>query len=151
MIILVIVIYGGVGIIMCVLFLVEDEVCYYQVFFDIVVVGQVVFNVGGLVLEVVIEVVCLLEDCLFFNVGYGVVYISEGKYELDVCVMNGVDFVFGVVVCVIKLCNFILVVCMVMEKSEYVLLVGFVVEVFVVCYGVVMVEFDYFYIDVCYE
>lgn len=87
---------------------------------------------GGSVFDVVIVVVWMFEDCLLFNVGCGVVYMVEGKYEFDVVVMDGVMFGVGVICCVICVCNLVFVVWCVMEVSEYVLFVGVGVDVFVV-------------------
>lgn len=105
---------------------------------------------GGSVLDVVIEVVCLFEECLLFNVGKGLVFISVGMYEFDVLIMDGVMLVVGVVICVKCLCNLIFVVCVVMECSEYVLFIFEGVEVFVQVQGLEFVELDYYYIEVCY-
>lgn len=72
-------------------------------------------EVGESVLDVVMEVVCLLEECLLFNVGIGVVFTCDEIYELDVCVMDGNILKVGVVVGVSYLCNLVFVVWLVME------------------------------------
>jgi beta-aspartyl-peptidase (threonine type) len=65
-----------------------------------VAAGQAVLNAGGSALDAVTEAVRLLEDCPLFNAGHGAVYTSEGRHELDACVMNGADLASGAVACV---------------------------------------------------
>jgi len=101
----VIAIHGGAGTITRASLSAEDEARYHQALSDIVAAAQAVLNAGGSALEAVTEAVRLLEDCPLFNAGHGAVYTSEGKHELDACVMNGADLASGAVACVTKLRN----------------------------------------------
>ncbi|MBW9332663.1 isoaspartyl peptidase/L-asparaginase [Herbaspirillum sp. RU 5E] len=143
----VIAIHGGAGTITRASLTAEDEARYHQALSDIVAAGQAVLNAGGSALEAVTEAVRLLEDCPLFNAGHGAVYTSEGKHELDACVMNGADLASGAVACVTKLRNPILAARTVMENSEHVLLVGPAAEAFAARHGAVTVEPAYFHTD----
>lgn len=48
-----------------------------------------VFEKGGESLDVIIVVINVFENLLYFNVGCGVVYIYDGVYEFDVLIMDG--------------------------------------------------------------
>lgn len=147
----VIAIHGGAGTITRASLTAEDEARYHQALYDIVAAGQAVLNAGGSALEAVTEAVRLLEDCPLFNAGHGAVYTSEGKHELDACVMNGADLASGAVACVTKLRNPILAARTVMENSEHVLLVGPAAEAFAARHGAVTVEPAYFHTDARHE
>ncbi|MEN2672270.1 isoaspartyl peptidase/L-asparaginase [Herbaspirillum huttiense] len=147
----VIAIHGGAGTITRASLSAEDEARYHQALSDIVAAGQAVLNAGGSALEAVTEAVRLLEDCPLFNAGHGAVYTSEGKHELDACVMNGADLASGAVACVTSLRNPILAARTVMENSEHVLLVGPAAEAFAARHGAVTVEPAYFHTDARHE
>lgn len=147
----VIAIHGGAGTITRASLTAEDEARYHQALAEIVAAGQAVLNAGGSALEAVTEAVRLLEDCPLFNAGHGAVYTSEGKHELDACVMNGADLSSGAVACVTSLRNPILAARKVMEHSEHVLLVGPAAEAFAARHGAVTVEPDYFHTDARHE
>jgi len=147
----VIAIHGGAGTITRASLTAEDEARYHQALADIVAAGQAVLNAGGSALEAVTEAVRLLEDCPLFNAGHGAVYTSEGKHELDACVMNGADLASGAVACVTKLRNPVLAARTVMEHSEHVLLVGPAAESFAARHGAVTVEPAYFHTDARHE
>ncbi len=147
----VIAIHGGAGTITRASLTAEDEARYHQALSDIVAAGQAVLNAGGSALEAVTEAVRLLEDCPLFNAGHGAVYTSEGKHELDACVMNGADLASGAVACVTNLRNPILAARTVMENSEHVLLVGPAAEAFAARHGAVTVEPAYFHTDARHE
>lgn len=126
----VIIVYGGVGIIR------KEE----RIFKVIEGVREVVF-VGwrelkrGFVLDVVEEVVKVFEDNFIFNVGIGSVFIFDGKVEMDVVIMCGKMFDVGVVVGIWGVKNLISVVRKVMEKIDYVFLIGEGVVKFVRLFG----------------
>jgi beta-aspartyl-peptidase (threonine type) len=147
----VIAIHGGAGTITRVSLTAEEEARYHLALAEIVAAGQAVLNAGGSALEAVTEAVRLLEDCPLFNAGHGSVYTSEGKHELDACVMNGADLASGAVACVTQLRNPILAARAVMEKSEHVLLVGPAAEAFAARHGVVTVSPDYFHTEVRHQ
>jgi beta-aspartyl-peptidase (threonine type) len=146
----VIAIHGGAGTITRASLTAEDEARYHQALADIVAAGQAVLNAGGSALEAVTEAVRLLEDCPLFNAGHGAVYTSEGRHELDACVMNGADLASGAVACVTNLRNPVLAARAVMEKSEHVLLVGPAAEAFAARNGVATVT-RYFHTDARHE
>ncbi|WP_432241181.1 isoaspartyl peptidase/L-asparaginase family protein [Herbaspirillum robiniae] len=143
----VIAIHGGAGTISRDSLTAEEEARYHQALSDIVAAGQAVLNAGGSALEAVTEAVRLLEDCPLFNAGHGAVYTSEGKHELDACVMNGADLTAGAVACVTNVRNPVLAARAVMEKSQHVLLVGPAAEAFAARNGVVTVAPEYFHTD----
>ncbi|MBP0596742.1 isoaspartyl peptidase/L-asparaginase [Herbaspirillum sp. LeCh32-8] len=147
----VIAIHGGAGTISRSSLSAEEEARYHQALADIVAAGQAVLNAGGSALDAVTEAVRLLEDCPLFNAGHGAVYTSEGKHELDACVMNGADLESGAVSCVTNLRNPVLGARAVLDKSEHVLLVGPAAEAFAARNGVLTVGPEYFHTDARYQ
>lgn len=51
----------------------------------------VVLRAGGDCVDAACAAVVYLENCPLFNAGHGAVMTSEGKHELDACVMRGRD------------------------------------------------------------
>ncbi len=147
----VIAIHGGAGTISRNSLSADDEARYHQALGAIVAAGQAILNAGGSALDAVTEAVRLLEDCPLFNAGHGAVYTSEGKHELDACVMNGADLSSGAVACVTNVRNPVLAARAVMEKSEHVLLVGAGAEAFAARNGVATVAPEYFHTDARHE
>ncbi|KAF1049026.1 MAG: Isoaspartyl peptidase [Herbaspirillum frisingense] len=147
----VIAIHGGAGTISRNSLTAEEEARYHEALAAIVGAGQAVLNAGGSALEAVTEAVRLLEDCPLFNAGHGAVYTSEGKHELDACVMSGADLASGAVACVTNVRNPVLAARAVMEKSEHVLLVGAGAEAFAARNGVATVGPEYFHTDARHE
>lgn len=147
----VIAIHGGAGTISRDSLSAADEARYHQALSAIVAAGQAILNGGGSALEAVTEAVRLLEDCPLFNAGHGAVYTSEGKHELDACVMNGADLAAGAVAGVTNVRNPILAARAVMEQSEHVLLAGAGAEAFAARHGIATVAPDYFHTDARYQ
>lgn len=143
----VIAIHGGAGTISRASLAAEDEARYHQALADIISAGQAVLNAGGSALEAVTEAVRLLEDCPLFNAGHGAVYTSEGKHELDACVMDGRDLAAGAVACVTNIRNPVLAARAVLHKSEHVLLVGPAAEAFAARNDVATVGPEYFHTE----
>jgi beta-aspartyl-peptidase (threonine type) len=143
----VIAIHGGAGTITRSSLSAEDEARYHEALASIISAGQAVLNNGGSALDAVTEAVRLLEDCPLFNAGHGAVYTSEGRHELDACVMNGIDLSAGAVACVTNIRNPVLAARAVMHHSEHVLLVGQGAEAFAQAQGVTTVAPDYFHTD----
>ncbi|EJN08637.1 isoaspartyl peptidase/L-asparaginase family protein [Herbaspirillum sp. YR522] len=147
----VIAIHGGAGTITRSSLSAEDEARYHAALADIVGAAQALLNGGGSALDAVTEAVRLLEDCPLFNAGHGAVYTSQGRHELDACVMSGIDLAAGAVACVTNIRNPVLAARAVMHHSQHVLLVGQGAEAFAQQQGVATVGPDYFHTDARHE
>lgn len=99
---------------------------------------------GGSALDAVTEAVRLLEECPLFNAGYGAVFTSAGKHELDASIMNGKTLQSGAIANVTTLRNPVLAARAVMEHSSHVFFVGAGAEEFAREQGLECVEPDFF-------
>lgn len=99
---------------------------------------------GGSALDAVTEAVRLLEECPLFNAGYGAVFTSEGKHELDASIMDGKTLNSGAVANVTTLRNPVLAARAVMEHSSHVLFVGEGAEAFARSQGLECVDPGFF-------
>lgn len=99
---------------------------------------------NGSALDAVTEAVRLLEECPLFNAGYGAVFTSAGKHELDASIMDGSTLHTGAVANVTTLRNPILAARAVMEHSAHVLFVGAGAEAFAQGQGLECVDPSFF-------
>ncbi len=106
--------------------------------------GQHVLLDGGSALDAVTEAVVALEDHPLFNAGHGAVYTRDGKHELDASIMDGRTLATGAVGCVRRIRNPVRAARIVMERSEYVFMVGEGADAFALEHGLVEVENAYF-------
>jgi beta-aspartyl-peptidase (threonine type) len=118
-----IVIHGGVGTISREM---PDSIKqdYLNSLSNALTIGKNILQNGGTSLDAVEQVVKFLEDDPRFNAGKGAVYTSEGTHELDASIMDGRDLSCGAVAGVKTIKNPISLARLVMEKTQYVLLVG---------------------------
>jgi beta-aspartyl-peptidase (threonine type) len=92
----------------------------------------------------VTEAVVALEDYPLFNAGHGAVYTRDGKHELDASIMDGRNLATGAVGCLRRIRNPIRAARAVMERSEYVFMVGEGADAFALEQGLAAVENSYF-------
>ncbi len=140
----VIAIHGGAGAITRARLTQEKELQFIAALSDIVVAGQQILEQGGSALDAVTEAVRLLEECPLFNAGIGAVYTSEGKHELDACIMDGNTLEAGAVAGVSHIRNPILAARKVLENSPHVMLIGEGAEHFAAGQGLEPVAADIF-------
>ncbi|WP_395490578.1 isoaspartyl peptidase/L-asparaginase [Cedecea davisae] len=147
----VIAIHGGAGAITRARLTQEKELQFIAALSDIVVAGQQILEQGGSALDAVTEAVRLLEECPLFNAGIGAVYTSEGKHELDACIMDGNTLEAGAVAGVSHIRNPILAARKVLENSPHVLLIGVGAEHFAAGQGLEPVAADIFSTEERYQ
>ncbi|QIX97100.1 isoaspartyl peptidase/L-asparaginase [Cedecea sp. FDAARGOS_727] len=147
----VIAIHGGAGAITRARLTQEKELQFIAALSDIVVAGQKILEQGGSALDAVTEAVRLLEECPLFNAGIGAVYTSEGKHELDACIMDGNTLEAGAVAGVSHIRNPILAARKVLENSPHVLLIGEGAEHFAAGQGLEPVAADIFSTEERYQ
>jgi L-asparaginase / beta-aspartyl-peptidase len=99
---------------------------------------------GGSSLDAVTTAVRLLEDDPLFNAGRGAALTRDGAAELDAAIMDGRQQRAGAVACVRNVRNPIDLARRVMEKTQYVLLVGAGAEEFALEEGFAPVPNEYF-------
>jgi L-asparaginase / beta-aspartyl-peptidase len=107
-------------------------------------VGYGVLKSSGSSLDAVEAAVRFLEDCPLFNAGRGACFNSEGKHELDACIMDGVTRTTGAVAAITIAKNPISVARAVMETSSHVLLSGDGANRFATSSGAEIVDQSYF-------
>ncbi|SQC91277.1 Isoaspartyl peptidase precursor [Cedecea neteri] len=113
--------------------------------------GSRILERGGSALDAVTEAVRLLEECPLFNAGIGSVFTSEGKHELDACVMDGNSLDAGAVAGVSHIRNPILAARLVLENSPHVLMIGEGADRFAVQHGLEPVEATLFSTEERYQ
>ena len=100
---------------------------------------------GGTSLDAVTRAVMLLEDNPLFNAARGAVFTLEGRNELDAAIMDGETLRAGAVCGVTHIKNPIELARAVMDKSQYVMLVGAGAEEFASSQGFSLVPESYFH------
>ncbi|RTZ45537.1 isoaspartyl peptidase/L-asparaginase [Candidimonas sp. SYP-B2681] len=120
----VLVIHGGAGAIPRTETTPEVRQQYEDALRQILNEAGAILAIGGSALDAVTEAVRLLEECPLFNAGYGAVFTSAGKHELDASIMNGKTLQSGAIANVTTVRNPILAARAVMERSSHVFLVG---------------------------
>lgn len=109
--------------------------------------GYRVLEAGGSSVDAVVAAVSVMEDSPLFNSGLGAVLNSEGTAELDASIMEGKFHRAGAVAAVTRVPNPIRLARAVMERTEYVLLVGEGAESFASELEMELVPPDYFRTD----
>ena len=125
----------------------SDSLVYKSALDSALSIGATMLKNGGSCEDAVAKVVCYLEDNPLFNAGKGAVFTSEGKNELDACIMKGKTLESGAVAGVGDIKNPILAAQAVMEKSGSVLLTGAGASRFARESGLEIVDSSYFYTD----
>jgi beta-aspartyl-peptidase (threonine type) len=118
-----IVIHGGAGTISKDL---PDDIkkAYTDALAHALKIGQDILAKGGKSIDAVEAVIQYFETDPKFNAGIGAVFTSDGKHELDACVMEGEDLSTGAVAGVKHIAHPIELARLVMEKTPHVLFAG---------------------------
>ena len=118
-----IVIHGGAGTISKNL---PDSVkkAYTDALAHALTIGEKILAKGGKSIDAVEAVIQYFETDPKFNAGIGAVFTSDGKHELDACVMEGQDLSTGAVAGVKHIAHPIKLARLVMEKTPHVLFAG---------------------------
>lgn len=117
-------IHGGAGTILKSAMTPEKEAAYQAALARALEAGEAVLREGGAALDAVTAAVCALEDEPLFNAGRGAVFTSEGKQEMDACIMDGRDRAAGAVAGIFGPRNPIRAARAVMERTPHVCLIG---------------------------
>jgi beta-aspartyl-peptidase (threonine type) len=117
---------------------------YYAALDSALRIGEKLLAEGAQAEEVVIAVICYLEDNPLFNAGKGATLTSEGTFELDASIMLGKDLSAGAVAGVKTVRNPIKAAYAVMAQSPHVMLSGKGAEHFAAEQGLEIVENAYF-------
>ncbi|MGR3584984.1 MAG: isoaspartyl peptidase/L-asparaginase family protein [Pseudooceanicola nanhaiensis] len=117
-------IHGGAGTILKSAMTPEKEAAYHAALARALEAGEAVLREGGAALDAVTAAVCALEDEPLFNAGRGAVFTSEGKQEMDACIMDGRDRAAGAVAGIFGPRNPIRAARAVMERTPHVCLIG---------------------------
>lgn len=102
---------------------------------------------GGSSLDAVTHAVMLLENNPLFNAARGAVFTLDGRNELDAAIMDGKTLRAGAVCGVTRIKNPVELARAVMDKSEYVMLVGAGAEEFASSQGFSLVPESYFHTE----
>src|SRR5216683_932151 len=137
-------IHGGAGTIARSSLSPDQEKLYHAGLAGAVRAGQRVLEQGGSALDAVTEAVVALEDYPLFNAGHGAVFTRDGKHELDASIMDGRNLATGAVGCLRRIRNPVRAARIVMERSEYVFMVGEGADAFALERGLAEVENSYF-------
>jgi beta-aspartyl-peptidase (threonine type) len=140
-------IHGGAGTILRSAMTPEKEAEYMDALEGAIVAGDKILLAGGSSLDAVETAVKLLEDHPLFNAGRGSVFTSDGKNEMDACIMEGRSLKAGAIAGVQNIKNPILLARMVMENSEHVLLVADGAMEFAKEMNIPLEPDEYFYVE----
>ncbi|HEY0748330.1 MAG TPA: isoaspartyl peptidase/L-asparaginase [Steroidobacteraceae bacterium] len=121
------------------------EVKYRTGLSEAIEAGFALLESGGSSLDAVTRAVMLLEDNPLFNAARGAVFTLEGRNELDASIMDGATLRAGAVCGVTRIRNPVALARAVMDKSEYVMLVGAGAEEFALTQGFSFVPESYFH------
>ena len=99
---------------------------------------------GGSALDAVEAAIAVMEDSPHFNAGHGAALTEDGAHELDASIMDGATLAAGAVCAVRTVRNPIRAARAVMERSDWVLIVGDAADRFARREGLAMVENGYF-------
>lgn len=140
----VLVIHGGAGTIERSLLTKELEREFRSTLEAVLSCGRASLLAGASSVDVVAAAVCALEDTPLFNAGYGAVFTSERRHELDACIADGWSGSVGAVAGTSTSRNPILAARAVMEYSGHVMMAGPGVDSFAAAHGVAQVANEYF-------
>jgi beta-aspartyl-peptidase (threonine type) len=138
-------IHGGAGTLPRAELSAGAEVKYRAGLGEAIDAGFALLESGGTSLDAVTRAVVLLEDNPLFNAARGAVFTLEGRNELDASIMDGNTLRAGAVCGVTRIRNPVELARAVMEKSDYVMLVGAGAEEFASSHGFSFVPESYFH------
>ena len=141
------VIHGGAGSITRQNLSVEKEKAYKAMLATALQTGFASLKKGGTSLDAVEATIRVLEDSPLFNAGKGSVFTHDGRHELDASIMDGSNLRAGSVAGVVSIRNPISTARRVLDRSEYVLLIGQGAETFAHEQGLELVDPSYFYTE----
>jgi beta-aspartyl-peptidase (threonine type) len=138
-------IHGGAGTLPRAELSAGAEVKYRAGLGEAIDAGFALLESGGTSLDAVTRAVVLLEDNPLFNAARGAVFTLEGRNELDASIMDGNTLRAGAVCGVTRIRNPVELARAVMDKSDYVMLVGAGAEDFASSHGFSFVPESYFH------
>jgi beta-aspartyl-peptidase (threonine type) len=139
--------HGGAGTILKSSLTPEREAAYHAALGRSLKAGYAVLADGGAALDAVTAAVCQLEDEPLFNAGRGSVFTATGKQEMDASIMDGSDRRVGAVAGIFGPRNPILVARAVMERTQYVTMIGAGAEALARSAGLPFEEPPYFFTE----
>jgi len=119
-----IVVHGGAGVIERSALGPEGTTSYRASLARAEAAGAAVLDRGGSALDAVEATIKILEDDPLFNAGHGAVFTAEGKNEMDSAIMDGSNLKAGSVAGVTTTRHPISLARAVMEKTQYVMMIG---------------------------
>lgn len=144
-------VHGGAGTIDPAKLTSQLEMEYKTGLKEALLVGYKILQKGKSALDAAETAVKVLEDFHLFNAGRGSVFNNSGKHEMDASIMCGKTLKAGAVAGVKNIKNPIGLCRMVMEKTEFVLLVGEGAEKFAKTQHFPTETDDYFYTQHRYD
>ncbi len=144
-------IHGGAGAMPRGTYTAEQEAAFHTKLNEASQLGYEMLSRGDSAMDVVVAVICLLEDSPLFNAGKGSVFTSDGKIKMDASVMNGRNLDAGSVNNVQFIKNPIKAARMVMDSSKYIMFSGEGAEQFAEINNLQIEDPAYFYTKHQYE
>ena len=135
-----IVVHGGAGTIDKTRMTSEKQTAYLAKLTQAVETGYAILKDGGSSRAAIVAAIVIMEDSELFNAGYGAVFNSQGRVELDASIMEGADLNAGAVAGVQHVKNPILLAEKVLTSSPHVMLMGEGAEAFAKTEQVELVE-----------
>jgi len=142
-----IVVHGGAGDIDRTELGPERDKAYREALSEAVKAGAAVLDRGGSALDAVEAAVRMMEDDSHFNAARGAVFTSAGTTELDAAIMDGATLRAGAVADVAHTRYPITLARAVMEKTQYVFLVGSGADAFSLEAGMEQEDAAYFFTE----
>ncbi len=137
-------IHGGSGSIHKEPLLIQKEHDYKQALSEAVQTGFKLLQQGETSVSAIEAAIIILEDCPLFNAARGAVFSNDEIIELDASIMDGAGLKAGAIAGVQTIKHPISAARMVMENSDYVMLIGKGAERFAMMKGLEIVEPSYF-------
>ncbi|WP_241622650.1 isoaspartyl peptidase/L-asparaginase family protein [Rosenbergiella australiborealis] len=106
--------------------------------------GWKILQQGGSSLDAVQASVCVMEDSIYFNAGFGAALNGDGKHELDAAIMEGSTLAAGAICGAKHIRNPVLAARRLLDDGETVLLSGSGADAYAKEQGLACVESDYF-------
>jgi beta-aspartyl-peptidase (threonine type) len=91
---------------------------------EIMEAGEHILSEGGSAMDAVKECVCLLEDDIRYNAGYGAVPNESGEYELDASIMDGETLKAGSVTSIKDIKNPVKLAARIITETHHIMLSG---------------------------
>jgi beta-aspartyl-peptidase (threonine type) len=144
-------IHGGAGTLHKSLFSEEVRQQHETALLQALQVGINMLQNGGRSIDAVEAAVIELENCPLFNAGCGAVFDAKGAHQLDAAIMDGRSLAAGAVAGITGFKNPVQIAKAVMEKTNYVFIVGEGANDFAREQGIEAVPVDYYYTELRYN